>query len=64
LATLHSLCAALDKGDDHKNAEERLRYEMVMRYAHLAADHLRTAACRIDGTFLSQSAKVHHLRAA
>lgn len=39
-------------------------YEMVMRYAHLAADHLRTAACRIDGTFTSQSAKVHHLRAA
>ncbi|WP_028009263.1 tyrosine-type recombinase/integrase [Solimonas flava] len=38
--------------------------EMVMRYAHLAADHLRTAACRIDGTFTSQSAKVHHLRAA
>lgn len=39
-------------------------FEMVMRYAHLAADHLRTAACRIDGTFTSQSAKVHHLRAA
>lgn len=39
-------------------------FEMVMRYAHLAADHLRTAACRIDGTFSSQSAKVHHLRAA
>lgn len=38
--------------------------EMVMRYAHLAADHLRTAACRIDGTFWSQSAKVHHLRTA
>jgi len=30
-------------------------YEMVMRYAHLAADHLRTAACRIDGTFTSQN---------
>lgn len=30
-------------------------YEMVMRYAHLAADHLRVAACRIDGTFPSQS---------
>jgi integrase len=39
-------------------------HEMVMRYAHLAADHLRAAACRIDGTFTSQSAKVHHLRAA
>jgi integrase len=26
-------------------------YEMVLRYAHLAADHLRGAACRIDGTF-------------
>jgi hypothetical protein len=24
---------------------------MVLRYAHLAADHLRGAACRIDGTF-------------
>lgn len=31
-------------------------YEMVMRYAHLAADHLRVAACRLDGTFTSQSA--------
>jgi integrase len=30
-------------------------YEMVMRYAHLAADHLRSAACRIDGTISSQS---------
>jgi integrase len=39
-------------------------HEMVMRYAHLAADHLKTAASRIDGTFSSQSAKVHHLRAA
>lgn len=29
-------------------------YEMVMRYAHLAADHLRVAACRLDGTFTSQ----------
>jgi len=32
-------------------------YEMVLRYAHLAADHLRGAACRIDGTFLSQTKK-------
>ena len=39
-------------------------HEMVMRYAHLAADHLRVAACRLDGTILSQSAKIHHLRAA
>lgn len=38
--------------------------EMVMRYAHLAADHLRTAACRLDGTPTSQSAKVQQLRAA
>lgn len=29
-------------------------YEMVLRYAHLAADHLRGAACRIDGTFATQ----------
>lgn len=29
-------------------------YEMVLRYAHLAADHLRGAACRIDGTFTAQ----------
>jgi len=39
-------------------------FEMVMRYAHLAADHLRVAACRLDGTITSQSVKVHHLRAA
>jgi integrase len=39
-------------------------FEMVMRYAHLAADHLRAAACRLDGTITSQSAKIHHLRAA
>ncbi|MDR3417702.1 MAG: site-specific integrase [Nevskia sp.] len=29
-------------------------YEMVMRYAHLAADHLRAAACRLDGTNAAQ----------
>jgi len=29
-------------------------YEMVMRYAHLAADHLRVAAGRIEGTFWTQ----------
>lgn len=39
-------------------------HEMVMRYAHLAADHLVKAACRIDGTFLSQRSKIHQLRAA
>ena len=39
-------------------------YEMVMWYAHLAAEHLQTAACRLNGTFTSQSPKVHHLRAA
>lgn len=39
-------------------------FEMVMRYAHLAADHLRAAACRLDGTITSQSAKVRRLRAA
>ena len=30
-------------------------YEMVLRYAHLAADHLQGAACRIDATFLPQT---------
>jgi len=39
-------------------------HEMVLRYAHLAADHLLSAACRIDGTFSSQRSKIHHLRAA
>ena len=39
-------------------------YEMVMRYAHLAADHLRVAASRIEGTNLAQPPKIHHLRAA
>ena len=39
-------------------------YEMVMRFAHLAADHLRVAASRIEGTNLAQSPKVHRLRAA
>lgn len=33
-------------------------YEMVLRYAHLAADHLRGAACRIDGTFTAQALKL------
>jgi integrase len=30
-------------------------YEMVLRYAHLASDHLRDAACRLDGTFASHA---------
>ena len=30
-------------------------YEMVLRYAHLASDHLQEAASRIDGTNLAQS---------
>jgi len=29
-------------------------YEMVLRYAHLAADHLKEAASRIEGTILTQ----------
>lgn len=35
----------------------RASFEMVLRYAHLAADHLRGAACRIDGTFTSHTKK-------
>ena len=31
-------------------------YEMVLRYAHLAADHLR-GACRIDDTFAQTKAR-------
>jgi hypothetical protein len=30
-------------------------YEMVLRYAHLAGDHLLEAANRISGTKLAQS---------
>lgn len=37
-------------------------YEMVLRYAHLAADHLRGAAGRIDGTFAAQRAKPQLVR--
>ncbi len=37
-------------------------FEMVLRYAHLAADHLQVAACRIDGTFTTQSIKHGGLR--
>ena len=39
-------------------------HEMVLRYAHLAADHLLSAACRIDGTFSSQRSKITHLHVA
>jgi integrase len=38
-------------------------FEMVLRYAHLAADHLRGAACRIDDTFLSQTKNPQQVRA-
>lgn len=35
-------------------------YEMVLRYAHLAAHSLSGAACRIDGTLASQSAETEN----
>lgn len=38
-------------------------FEMVLRYAHLAADHLRGAACRIDDTFLSHTQNPQLVRA-
>jgi integrase len=37
-------------------------YDMVLRYAHLAADHLRGAASRIDGTFLTHKQKPQLVR--
>ena len=37
-------------------------FEMVLRYAHLAADHLRGAACRIDDTFLSHTKNPQQVR--
>lgn len=37
-------------------------YDMVLRYAHLAADHLRGAAGRIDGTFLTHKQKPQLVR--
>ena len=37
-------------------------YEMVLRYAHLATDHLRDAAGRIDGTFTSHARQPRTLR--
>jgi integrase len=39
-------------------------YEMVLRYAHLAADHLQGAACRIDATFLLHTKSPQQVRAA
>jgi hypothetical protein len=37
-------------------------YEMVLRYAHLAADHLRAAANRIKDTFLIHKQKPQLVR--
>ena len=37
-------------------------YEMVLRYAHLAADHLQGAAGPISGTFLAQNKKPQLVR--
>lgn len=37
-------------------------YDMVLRYAHLAADHLRGAAGRIEGTFLTHKQKPQLVR--
>jgi len=37
-------------------------YDMVLRYAHLAADHLRGAATRIDGTFSTPKQKPQLVR--
>jgi hypothetical protein len=39
-------------------------YDMVLRYAHLAADHLRGAASRIDDTFLTHKQKPQFVRLA
>ncbi len=35
---------------------------MVLRYAHLSADHLKAAASRVQGTISSQSFKPQGLR--
>lgn len=37
-------------------------YEMVLRYAHLAADHLRDMVGRIDGTISSPARQPQTLR--
>jgi len=39
-------------------------YEMVLRYAHLAADQLRGVACRIDDTFATQTLSAPLVRLA
>jgi integrase len=39
-------------------------YDMVLRYAHLAADHLQGAAGRISGTFLAHNKKPQLVRLA
>ncbi|MCU7813296.1 MAG: integrase [Candidatus Thiodiazotropha sp. (ex Notomyrtea botanica)] len=38
-------------------------FEMVLRYAHLAGDHLKSAANRFEGTLLAQSDSKKRLRA-
>ena len=37
-------------------------YDMVLRYAHLAADHLRGAASRLDDTFLTHKPKLQLIK--
>ncbi|WP_324318765.1 hypothetical protein [Arenimonas sp.] len=37
-------------------------YDMVLRYAHLAADHLRWAANRINDTFSAHKQKPQLVR--
>lgn len=37
-------------------------YEMVLRYAHLAGEHLKDAANRLDGTILTQSEQEKKIR--
>jgi len=37
-------------------------FDMVLRYAHLAADHLKQAASRLEGTILTQPEKKDGLR--
>jgi len=37
-------------------------FEMVLRYAHLAADHLKVAAGRLEGTILAQPKRKNDLR--
>ena len=37
-------------------------FDMVLRYAHLSADHLKVAASRVQGTIMTQSSKPSGLR--